>query len=58
MDSIEDEEPEYIPFRFHLDPFEDLEKDRRPVYCTFDEFKMLCSKETPREALLYLWYHF
>ena len=35
-------------FKFHIEPFE-IETDRRPIYCTYSDFKKLCSSDQGEE---------
>ena len=44
-------------FRFHIEPFE-IEADRRPMYCTYDDFKKLCSTDQGEEFTKFLWTQF
>ena len=48
---------ETIEFKFHLDPSE-LAGDASADYCTIDQFKILCSAETPPSMVSFLWHQF
>ena len=46
-----------INFKFHMNPFK-IDEDKRPSYCTYKEFKHLCSRDCNESMQEFLWKQF